>query len=111
MKRFCLTLDLKDDPTLIEEYIRWHQNVWPEIIKSITGAGITNLEIFHSGNRLVMLMETDETFSFERKASMDSNNKKVLEWEELMWKFQQPVAWAKPGEKWVLMNKIFTLHP
>jgi L-rhamnose mutarotase len=54
-------------------------------------------------------METDDSFSFERKAAMDNANPKVQEWEQLMWKFQQPMPWAKKGEKWILMDKIFQL--
>jgi hypothetical protein len=34
-KRYCLTLDLKDDPALIAEYRRYHQKIWPEITNSI----------------------------------------------------------------------------
>lgn len=111
MKRFCLALDLVDDPALIAEYEHWHkkENGWPEIKKSITGSGITNMEIYRTGNRLFMIMDTEDDFSFDRKASMDSSNIKVQEWEKLMWKFQQPMPWAQPNEKWILMDKIFQL--
>lgn len=111
MNRYCLALDLIDDPALIAEYEHWHkkENAWPEIKKSILDAGILNMEIYRTGNRLFMIMETQDDFSFERKAKMDDVNKKVQEWEELMWRFQQPLSWAKPGEKWVLMKKIFEL--
>lgn len=111
MKRFCLALDLVDDPALIAEYEHWHkkENGWPEIKKSITDSGITNMEIYRTGNRLFMIMDTEEDFSFDRKASMDSTNIKVQKWEKLMWKFQQPMPWAKPNEKWILMDKIFQL--
>lgn len=111
MKRYCLAVDLIDDPALIAEYEQWHQsgNTWPEITKSITGSGITHMEIYRTGNRLFMIMETDDTFSFERKSEMDNANSKVQEWEQLMWKFQLPLPWAKEGEKWVLMDKIFEL--
>lgn len=111
MKRYGLALDLVDDPALIAEYEHWHksENGWPEIRKSILDSGITNMEIYRTGNRLFMIMETDETFSFERKAAMDAANSKVQEWEQLMWKFQQPLSRAKDGEKWTLMDKIFQL--
>ena len=111
MKRYCLAVDLVNDAELMAEYEHWHktENAWPEIKKSITDAGIIAMEIYRTGNRLFMIMETDDSFSFERKAGMDSNNPKVQEWEKLMWKFQQPLAWAKPGEKWVLMDTIFNL--
>ena len=109
MARYCLTLDLKDDPALIAEYEHYHKAVWPEILASITGSGITGMEIYRHENRLFMIMDTDDSFTFEKKAERDAANEKVQEWEALMWKFQQPLKNAAKGEKWVLMNKIFDL--
>jgi len=109
MKKFCLALDLKDDPDLIAEYENYHKNVWPEIIKSIKDSGIVLLDIYRSGNRMFMIIEANENFSFEKKAARDAANPKVQEWEKLMWKFQQALPGAKPGEKWILMEKIFEL--
>ena len=109
MKRFCLALDLKEDTKLIAEYEDYHKNVWPEIIKSIKGSGIEVLDIYRTGNRMFMIIEANEDFSFEKKATMDAKNSKVQEWENLMWKFQQALPWAKTGEKWILMDKIFSL--
>lgn len=107
--RYCLALDLKDDPQIIEEYDRYHQQVWPEIKKSIQDAGITGMQIYRTGNRLFMILETKEDFSFREKELMDKANSRVQEWEDLMWKFQMPLPWAKKGEKWILMQKIFEL--
>ena len=108
-RRHCLTLDLKDDPGLIAEYCRYHEKVWPEIKRSIRDSGIEDMEIYLLGNRLFMIMEVNESFSFEAKARADISNPKVQEWEKLMWRFQSPLPQAKPGEKWLLMEKIFTL--
>jgi L-rhamnose mutarotase len=107
--RYCLALDLKDDEQLIAEYESYHQNVWPEILKSIQDAGIVTMEIYRVSNRLFMIMEVDETFSFQKKAAMDAQNKKVQEWEQLMWRYQQAIPGAKESEKWRLMTKIFSL--
>ncbi len=109
MKRYCLTLDLKNDPVLIAEYERYHTDIWPEIRESILSSGIQVMEIYRFSNRLFMIMEAEDTFSFEDKSSSDARNVKVGEWEALMWKFQQPVPGSKPDEKWVLMDKIFEL--
>jgi L-rhamnose mutarotase len=109
MKRYCLALDLKDDPKLIEEYEAFHKKVWPAIIESIKNSGIEILDIYRTGNRMFMIIEANDEFSFETKAKMDADNPKVQEWEQLMWKFQQALPWAKPGEKWILMEKIFSL--
>jgi L-rhamnose mutarotase len=109
MDRYCLTLDLKDDPILIAEYEVWHQKVWPEIIDSIRSSGIENMLIYRFSNGLFMIMEVNKKFSFEKKGAADAANAKVQEWEELMWNYQQAIPGVKAGEKWVLMNKIFEL--
>ena len=80
MKRYCLALDLKDDPELIAEYEAYHKNVWPEIIESIKRSGIEVLDIYRTGNRMFMIIEANDDFSFERKAKMDADNPKVQEW-------------------------------
>jgi len=108
-KRYCLALDLKDSPQLIKEYKNHHRRVWPEITQSIRDAGIEDMEIYLLGARLFMVMEVNDQFSFEEKARADRNNPKVQEWEKLMWKFQQPLPQARPGEKWILMERIFKL--
>ena len=109
MRHYCLALDLKDDKILIAEYEKYHRNVWPEILVSIKDAGIAHMEIYRTGNRLFMIMEANDDFSFEKKAKADAGNEKVQEWEKLMWKYQQALPGAKPGEKWVLMDKIFQI--
>ena len=109
-RRLCLTLDLKDDPALIAEYKRSHEKIWPEITDSIKAAGIEDMEIYLLGTRMFRIMEVNEGFSFDVKARSDQQNPKVQEWEQLMWKYQQPLPGAKPGEKWLPMDRIFKLE-
>ena len=109
-KRYCLTLDLKDDAALIAEYRRYHRKIWPEITASIRKSGIVDMEIYLLGSRMFMIMEVNDRFSFDAKAGADRANPKVRQWEELMWKFQQPLPEAKAGEKWLLMERIFKLE-
>jgi L-rhamnose mutarotase len=66
-RRYCLTLDLNDDPALIAEYKRYHEKIWPEITKSIKDEGILDLEIYLRGTRMFMILEVDDSFSFEKK--------------------------------------------
>ena len=110
MRRYCLTLDLQDDPKLIAEYEKYHEKIWPEITRSLRDAGIEDLEIYRLGTRMFMIMEVNNRFSPERKAQVDASDPKVREWEELMWRFQRPLPEAKPGEKWLPMKKIFSLQ-
>src|SRR5262249_35633277 len=109
VRRYCLTLDLQDDVRLIEEYKRYHRQVWPEITKSIRDSGVYDMEIYLLGTRLFMIVEVEEGFSFEAKHAADRENAKVQEWEALMWKFQKALPQARLGEKWMLMERIFKL--
>ncbi len=107
--RHCLALDLKNDPALIAEYERYHEAVWPEVLQSIRDAGILSMEIYRVENRLVLVMDTADDFSPERKAQMDADNPKVQAWETLMWNYQTALPTAQPGQKWVPMKKVFEL--
>ena len=106
-----LTLELKDDLELIRLYEQYHQpgKVWPEVLESIRAAGIEDMQIFRLGTFLVMLMTTNNDFSFEKKSRLDNAKPKVQEWERLMEKFQR-VGNAQPEhDKWRLMRPIFSL--
>lgn len=109
-RRFCFTLDLKNDFDLIAEYRKYHEKIWPEITESIKSAGIIDMEIYLLGTRMFMIMEVNESFSFEKKAKADQQNPKVQEWEQLMWKFQLALPQSEPGQKWLMMERIFKLE-
>jgi L-rhamnose mutarotase len=109
MKIHCLALDLKDDPNLIAEYRRWHESdlIWPEVLAAIRSNDVLKEHIFLLGTRMVMVLETADDFRFEEKVAADRANPHMQEWENLMSRFQQSLPQAAPGEKWVIMEKIF----
>jgi L-rhamnose mutarotase len=106
VQRLCFALDLIDDPTAIAEYEAWHRadRIWPSVVESLRASGIINLEIYRTGNRLLLIMEAPDHFSPEDKASADDDA-----WEQLMWTFQRPLPGTAPGQKWVPMIRIFSL--
>lgn len=107
--RHCFALDLINDAELISAYRKHHKKVWPEIVDSIRDSGIVALDIYVVDNRLFMIMDVSEDFSFEAKDVADLNNPKVQKWERLMWKYQQALPRSKPNEKWRKMEHIFQL--
>lgn len=109
MARFCFALDLKDDPQLISEYEKYHEDVWPDILQSLRDSGIVNMEIYRVLNRLFMIIEGNDSFSFERKMIMDKANPRVEEWEKLMWGYQQGLPGLEPGAKWMSAKLVFKL--
>lgn len=109
MTRYCFALDLVDDPEMIAEYEKIHEAIWPEIRKSIIEVGIERMDIYRVLNRLFMIMDVNDSYSAEEHAAADAASPIVKEWEAFMWKYQQAIPGAKPGEKWVLMKQIFAL--
>lgn len=112
MKTYCFALDLHDDPALIAEYKRWHQldTIWPEVLEQIKAPGVVSQEIYLAGDRLILILTTTDDFSLEVKAASDAAHPAMQKWEAFMWKFQKPLPFAKPGQKWVPMEKIFDVR-
>jgi len=108
-RRYVLTLDLKASVELQREYVRHHRQVWPEVLRSLRDSGVLAMEIYVLADRLCMVMDVNEGFSFERKAEMDASNESVQAWETLMEKFQRRLPYAKLDEKWAVMEKLFEL--
>ncbi|RDS83761.1 L-rhamnose mutarotase [Dyella monticola] len=111
MQRLYYALDLKDDAQAIAEYERWHRPgvVWPEIVASIRASGIEDMEIFRTGNRLVMVVQVGDRYDASVKRESDTPDEKTQAWEHLMDRYQQRLPWAEAGQKWVPMTRIFSL--
>lgn len=111
-KRYCQTLDLKDDPQLIELYKQYHseEESWPEIREGIRSVGILEMEIYLIGSRLFMIVETAVDFDWESAFQRLAKLPRQEEWEERMSVFQVADPKAGSAEKWQLMDRIFRLY-
>ena len=112
VKRYCQTLDLRDDPALIAEYRRLHseQGVWREILDGIRSVGILEMEIYIVGSRLFMIVETPLDFDWTTAMERLSTLPRQQEWEDYMSMFQQAAEGASSAEKWQLMERMFHLY-
>lgn len=105
-RRCCFALDLTDDRALIAEYEARHAPgaVWPEVVAHIRAQGVETMEIWRTGDRLLMITQVAEDYPRAVPAPPE-----IERWETLMWRFQRPLPHAAPGEKWVEMQQIFSL--
>ena len=106
--RSVFTVKLKDDPGAIETYRRYHREVWPEVVSSLRGAGVRQMDIHLLGRRLVMIVEMPDGLDYRVafKAHASSGDR-VVEWERLMKSLQEPDPNARAGEWWALMEPVF----
>ena len=111
MTRHVLAVDLKDDPAVLEAYKAHHQRVWPEVLRSLRGAGLADLQIYMLGRRLVMVVDLQDGLDVRRAfATHVASHPRVAEWEALMKSMQQPPPGSAPGEWWAAMQPVFHLH-
>lgn len=112
VKRYCQTMDLKDNPELIKEYRKRHSEkyVWKEILDGIRKVGILEMEIYILGTRLVMIVETPLDFDWDTAMARLATLPKQQEWEEYMAIFQDCAASATSDEKWQMMDRMFYLY-
>lgn len=110
-ERHVFTLNLKDDPAVVDAYRRHHRAVWPEVQASLRGVGVEQMDIYLLGRRLVMVVEMrdgrDYRDAFRAHAS---SSQRIAEWERLMKSLQEPVAEAGAGEWWAAMEPVFHLE-
>ena len=112
VKRFCQTLDLRDNPDLIATYRRLHsrEGIWPEILQGIREVGILEMEIYLLGTRLFMIVEMPQELEWDEVMSRLATLPKQAEWEALTAQYQQAEATATSDAKWKMMERIFHLY-
>ncbi|MCE2616234.1 MAG: L-rhamnose mutarotase [Phocaeicola sp.] len=112
VKRYCQTLNLKDNPDLIKEYRRRHaeENAWPEILKGIREVGILEMEIYILGKTLFMIVETPLDFDWDKAMAKLATLPRQAEWEDYMAEFQDASPGVTSDQKWKLMDRMFHLY-
>ena len=110
-KRFCKTLTLENDPQLIEDYKKVHAAgaCWPEITQGMLDVGIVDMEIYITGTRLFMIMDTLPDFDHETAMAELATKPRQSEWEAYVSRFQRTSAEASADEKWQLVERIYKL--
>lgn len=109
VKRYCQTLELRDDPALVEEYCRRHAAVWPEIKEGIREVGILDMDMYIFGRRVFMIVETALDFDWDSAMARLSTLPRQQEWEDYMSVFQAAEPGQTSAEKWHMMDRIFHL--
>ena len=112
VKRYCQTMDLKNDPELIAKYKEAHDRLhaWPEILAGIREVGILEMEIYLIGNHLTMIVDAPADLDWQQAMDQLATLPRQAEWEAFVAKFQGCSADARSEEKWQPMERIFHLY-
>lgn len=109
--RYCFTLDLRSDSSLIRQYRYLHtpEGIWPEIPAGIRQAGCRDMEIYLLDNRMFLIVEIDRGASLDRVWTAMGNQPRQDEWAAFVRQFQQAVPDSSPEISWKLMEPVFDL--
>ncbi len=112
-KRYCMALDLRNDPALISQYKKVHtkEGIWPEIPRGIKECKVSDMEIYLWDNRMFMILEAPLSWDYDTQMAKMGTLERQQEWGTYVWQFQQLLPWDKKGEKWMRMENVFQLNP
>lgn len=110
-KRYCKTLQLENDPQLMEAYRKVHAPgaVWSEVTQGMREVGIVDMEIYLHGNTLFMIMETVVDFDHEPAMAELASKPRQAEWEAYVSQFQNASDSNSADDKWHVMEKIYKM--
>ena len=104
MDKYAWTAKIKQGKK--EEYIKRHNEIWPELVELLKSAGICNYTIWADGNTLFGYYECEKGLDYAARVQAESPI--VDKWNEYMKDVMDmtldPVTGAQP-----LLVKVFTL--
>ncbi len=112
VKRYCQTIELKDDAELIRRYREAHDkdHFWDEIKAGIKSVGILEMEIYILGNQLFMIVEAPLDFDWDSAMARLATLPRQQEWENYVANFQDCPPNATSDEKWKMMERMFYIY-
>ena len=104
MEKYAWTAKIKEGKK--EEYIKRHNEIWPELVELLKSAGVCNYTIWADGNTLFGYYECEK--GVEYAARVQAESPVVDRWNEYMKDVMEmvmdPITGAQP-----LLVKVFTL--
>ena len=107
MRRIAFLLKVKEDK--IDEYVKHHETVWPEMLDALRRTGWHNYSLFMRDDGLLFgYFETPATF----EAALDGMSKEEINkrWQEFMAPYFEGLGGAHADENMVELKEVFHLE-
>ncbi len=104
MTRYGQVIRIKEG--MLEDYSRYHAEVWPEVLKTISDCNIRNYSIFHKDGWLFAYFEYHGE-NFEADSEKMGECPHTQKWWDIMIPMQEPVEFREEGEWWCTMDEKF----
>jgi len=106
MKRFGQVIELK--PEGVDEYIRLHREVWPDVLEIISSCNLRNYSIFVKDNLLFTYFEYSGT-DFDKDMAKMASHPETQRWWAVVKPLMNPIKSASADEFWADMEEILHL--
>lgn len=99
---------LVEDSSMVEKYLDYHKNVWPEVEKGFKIAGYENIRLYRFENYITMIVKVPKGSDLGKMGQISNDtNPRVAEWNKLMDGFQKGLSETVEGQTWVEMEKYY----
>jgi L-rhamnose mutarotase len=104
MQRRCQVIRLHAESC--EEYIRYHKQVWPTVLATLSACNIKNYSIYLHEDLLVAYFEYhgEDYISDMAKMARDPETRR---WWSIMDPMQSPLLQTSPNQRWLELREIF----
>lgn len=104
MKRYGQLIGVK--PEAFDEYVKYHADVWPGVLKMIHDCNIRNYSIFHHNGLLFAYFEYVGD-DFEADMAKMAADPETQRWWDITMPMQVPLETRAEGEWWANMPEVF----
>ncbi|MBA7473946.1 L-rhamnose mutarotase [subsurface metagenome] len=104
MKRYGQVIRVKPDK--LEEYKRYHANVWPEVLSMIHECNMRNYSIYHKDGYLFAYFEYIGD-DFDADMTKMAADPVIQKWWDICKPMQGPLETRADGEWWANMEEVF----
>jgi hypothetical protein len=109
-RHYILTANLVADTILQKEYMQYHANQfteWPEVSQGFCNASFQQLIMFRNGRQLMLVISIPKSNTLEELNHKTlENNPRMIEWNQIMAKYQEGIVGTNKGETWVMFNEL-----
>ena len=106
MARVCFQLQVR--PDRLDEYVRQHEAVWPDMLQAIADAGRRNYSLFlRDDGMLIGYYETDDD---DASAAALAADPRTAAWEAEAAAFFESLPGARPDQGAPVLREVFHLE-
>lgn len=101
-------VNITDGNKPLQEYLHYHEQVWPEVEAGFKKAGYKKIALYHYGHLLVMIVTVPENADLDAMGKIaGSYSPRCAEWNELMNRYQKGVPGTAPEQTWVEAKQFY----